>query len=210
VLANAGPGKFVVIEGLDGAGTTTQVRLLSARLGRDRPVHVTYEPTDGPVGLQIRLILGKRVHTTAAVLAALFAADRMDHLHREDGEGGIVAHLRAGTDVISDRYYLSSFAYQGMSEGWDWIWEMHRYCVRPDLTLFVDVPVDVCLERIAAGRGDHFDLFERRETLDRVRESYLGAIDRLQHSGERIEVVNGDAPSKGVHEAIWRQVTSLS
>jgi len=81
---------------------------------------------------------------------------------------------------------------------------MHRYCLRPDLTLFVDVPVDVCLERIAAGRGAHFDLFENRESLTRVRQSYLSAIDRLRAAGDRIEIVDGNAPPARVHEAIWK------
>jgi len=204
MLPNPGPGRLIVVEGLDGAGSTTQVRRLHRRWSALRPVHVTREPSDGPAGLQIRLVLEKRVRMDAAALAALFAADRMDHLYHTEGEGGIVARLERGMDVITDRYYLSSFAYQGMSLDWEWIWDMHRYCLRPDLTLFVDVPVDVCLERIAAGRGAHFDLFENRESLTRVRQSYLSAIDRLRAAGDRIEIVDGNAPSARVHEAIWK------
>jgi dTMP kinase len=207
--ANPGPGVFVVLEGLDGAGSTTQAQLLSQRLQALGQAYLTYEPSDGPAGLQIRMVLGHRVRTDPATLAALFAADRMDHLYHQEGEGGILAHLRQGIDVVSDRYYLSSLAYQGMDLDWDWLWHMHARCIRPDITFFVDVAVDVCLERIAAGRGAHFDLFENRSALTRVRQSYLEAIARLHQAGDRVEIVRGDALPDQVHDAIWKQVEEL-
>jgi dTMP kinase len=105
--------------------------------------------------------------------------------------------------VLTDRYYLSSFAYQGMSLDWGWIWDMHVRCIRPDVTVFVDVPVEVCLERIAAGRGGQFDLFENKKALSRARRSYLQAIDRLRQH-ETIRLVNGNAPPDDVHAALWR------
>lgn len=200
---NPGPGRFVAFEGLDGAGTTTQVRLLAERLRRLHPAFVTREPSDGPAGLQIRMVLAHRVKVDAATLAALFAADRTDHLYHTDGHAGIVAHLQAGTAVITDRYYLSSFAYQGMNLDWGWLWDMHAHCIRPDVIFFLDVPVDVCLQRIAAGRGAHFELFENQDALTHVRHSYLAAIERLRREGDRIEVVDGHAPPERVHEAIW-------
>ena len=204
MVPNPGPGRLIAVEGLDGAGKGIQVERLRRRL--DRPVFVTYEPTGGPIGLQIRLVLEHRVTVSAATLAALFAADRVDHLYRE---GGILYHLRQGIDVISDRYYLSSFAYQGMSLDWDWIGHMHAHCIRPEVTFFVDVPVEVCLARIARGRGGQFDLFENREALTRARQSHLAAIDRLRAAGDRIEVVDGDAPPEQVHEAIWRTMRAI-
>ena len=166
----------------------------------DRSVWVIYELIDGPIGLQIRLILEHRAQVSAATLAALFAADRADHLYCA---GGILEHLRRGVDVISDRYYLSSFAYQGMSLDWDWIGHMHAHCIRPEVTFFVDVPVEVCLARIARGRGGQFDLFENHEALTRARASHLAAIERLRAAGDRIEVIDGDAPPEQVHEAIY-------
>jgi dTMP kinase len=207
MLPNPGPGRFIAVEGLDGSGKTTQVRLLGQRLGASRPVHITCEPTDGPIGLQIRLVLGKRVRVSAATLAALFAADRADHLYHP--QTGILARLKRGIDVISDRYYLSSFAYQGMSLDWDWIWHMHACCIRPEATVFVDVPVEVCLARIARGRSGHADLFENREALTRARHSHIEAIDRLRAAGDRLVVVDGDAPPDRVHEAIWQAMCAV-
>ena len=116
---------------------------------------------------------------------------------------------KKGVDVISDRYYLSSLAYQGMELDWEWIWDMHSHCIRPDVTLFLDVPVKVCLQRIAAGRGGHFDLFENQKVLTRARQSYLRAISRLRQAGESIQVVDGDAPAEKVHLAVWDKVQSL-
>ncbi len=207
MLPNPGPGRLIAIEGLDGAGTTPQVRRLYERLRAHGDVYVTHEPSDGPVGLLIRMALEHRIVVDAATLAALFAADRMDHLYRAGG--GIADHLRQGAYVLTDRYHLSSLAYQGMDLDWDWIWEMHARCIRPDLTLFVDVPVAVCLERIARGRGAHFDLFENRDTLTGVQQSYLASIERLRQVGERIEVIDGNAPPDVVHDHIWGHVAPL-
>lgn len=213
MIPNPGPGKLIVLEGLDGAGTTTQIKRLAYRIERQvqrsqeaQRVHLTHEPSDGPVGLQIRMTLEHRIQVDAATLAAFFAADRMDHLYHDDGDKGIVAHLRAGAHVITDRYYLSSFAYQGMNLDWDWLWHLHAHCIRPDVTFFLDVPVVVCLQRIAAGRGEHFELFENEKALTKVRQSYLAAIERLRAAGEMIEMVNGDALPEKVEAAIWEYV----
>ena len=204
MLANPGPGRLIAIEGLDGSGKSTQVRLVSQRLGATRSVYVTCEPTDGPIGVQIRMILEHRIQVDAATLAALFAADRTDHLWQP--KTGILAHLERDTDVVTDRYYLSSFAYQGMSVDWSWIEQMHAYCTRPDLICFVDVPVEVCLARIERGRGGQTDLFENQSALTRARTSHLVAIERLRRAGDRIEIVDGNADPEVVCERIWAVV----
>jgi dTMP kinase len=141
-------GRFVVLEGIDGSGTTTQVARLADRLRVGRvPVRATREPSDGPVGTLVRQVLTGRVIVPGgrapgwATMALLFAADRMDHVESE-----IEPFLASGGVVLSDRYDASSLAYQSVSSGAEardaveWIRSLNRYVRRPDLTLVLDLP----------------------------------------------------------------------
>jgi len=151
------PPLLIVLEGIDGSGTTTQLGLLERHLqGRGRRVHATREPSTGPIGRLLREILlgGHRSPTGEPVdglaMALLFAADRRDHLTRE-----ISPALAAGADVISDRYLLSSLAYQAQEAERDWVAGLARDVRVPDLTLLLDLPVEVAAaRRRAAGRPD--------------------------------------------------------
>src|SRR5580692_12960403 len=151
------PPLFIVLEGIDGSGTTTQLGLIERHLvGRGRRVHATREPSQGPVGRLLREILlgGHRLPGGAPVdglaMALLFAADRRDHLARE-----IDPALAGGADVVSDRYLLSSLAYQAQEAERDWVASLGRELRVPDLTLLLDVPVEVAAaRRQAAGRPD--------------------------------------------------------
>ena len=115
-------GHFIAIEGIDGAGTTTQAARLAAALRkRGLPVRTTHEPTDGPIGALIRQVLNGRVVVAGpagstslgwSTMALLFAADRLDHLQAE-----IIPNLMDGVTVITDRYDASSIAYQGVVSG---------------------------------------------------------------------------------------------
>lgn len=156
-------GLFIVLEGVDGAGTTTHTKLLSDAL-RDRglPVRVTREPSDGPVGVQIRQVLTGRLVVPGiqgarppswTTMALLFAADRMDHV-----EATVVPNLMDGVTVISDRYYHSSVAYQSITGGGDdeairWVRELNRHARKPDLTIVLDIPDEVAAKRRAARGG---------------------------------------------------------
>src|SRR4051812_23154926 len=138
-------GRFIVLEGLDGAGTTTQADRLGSWLrAQGRKVHVTAEPTAGPIGGLIRLALGKRLVTQAGAalapeaLALLFAADRLDHW-----ESDIAPKLARGVDVLSDRYLLSSIAYQSVENEMGWIESVNSRVPPPDLTLFLRVRPEV-------------------------------------------------------------------
>lgn len=146
---------FIALEGIDGSGTTTQLDRLRAHLeGRGRRVHATREPSTGPVGRLLReILLGQHglpggAPADGIAAALLFAADRRDHLRRE-----IEPALADGADVISDRYVMSSLAYQAEEADRAWVASLARGVRPADLTILVDVPVDVAAaRRRAAGR----------------------------------------------------------
>lgn len=207
---NPGPGRLIVLEGLDGAGTTSQAAAIAGWL-RDRglPVHVTREPSDGPIGVQIRAVLGHRLTVDPRTLAALFAADRLDHLYYA---GGVEERLLAGEWVLMDRYYLSSYAYQSLkldASGLRWLRHMHEPCLLPDVTFFLDVPVEVCLERILVNRGARAELFEKREVLQQVDARYRAALQELTREGENIRVIDGTLPLGQVTEVLQEHLEGL-
>jgi len=202
---NPGPGRFIVFEGLDGAGTTTQARLLGERLGARGPVWVTWQPSDRPAGLLIRRVLTGDLATDPRALALLFAADRLDHLY---GPEGILSHLQRGTFVVCDRYYLSSLAYQTLDATFSWVYQINSRALYPDLTVFLEVPVQECLRRIGRRQGERQELFERREALERVRASYHRAIEQLVRR-EIIQVVDGSGPVAEVAAQVWERVRVL-
>lgn len=189
-------GRFLVLEGLDGAGTTTQASLLASWLGsRGRRVHVTAEPSRGPVGALIRQVLSRRVTGAegmpfdAGALALLFAADRLDHWETE-----IRPHLERGEDVISDRYVLSSLAYQSVSTGdARWVAEVNAKAPPPDLTLFLSVPAAVALRRRYAASSER-EIFEVPAFQRRVHAAYGRALRRLQGAGQEVVVIDGRRP----------------
>jgi len=189
------PGLFIVMEGIDGCGSTTHAKLLAEAIrGLGARVVLTCEPSSGPIGALIRQALQRRLpgpdastprHVDWTTMALLFAADRMDHL-----DSTIVPALRSGSVVISDRYDLSSLASQsvtahGGSDPVPWIRTLNTQALRPDLTLVIDVPAEIAEERRRA-RGGVEELFEARELQARLATVYARAEqlvpdDRLLH-----------------------------
>lgn len=199
-----GAAMFIVLEGLDGAGTTTQTaRLADWFRARGDEVVVTREPSDGPVGTLIRHMLRRRVvlpggeRAAPETIAALFAGDRIDHLRAT-----VEPALARGAVVISDRYVHSSLAYQGEECDRDWVLEANRNARDADLTLFVDLPVETCLERIGS-RNAARDIYEHAAFLERVRVGYEAAM-RLRPSG--VVRIDGSGSIDQVHQAITRAV----
>ncbi|TVR04199.1 MAG: dTMP kinase [Deltaproteobacteria bacterium] len=187
---------FIVLEGLDGAGTSTQLKRLEAVLRAEgRQVRATREPSDGPVGVMIRQALRGRLRQTAGApigpeaLALLFAADRLDHLRDV-----VEPDLAAGRIVLSDRYVHSSLAYQGVECDPDWVVDINSRARDPDLVIYVEVDVETSLGRIF-GRGDALERFEQEEMLEAVRDGYEQAfrarpcnVVRVDGSGSPNEV----------------------
>jgi dTMP kinase len=205
------PGRFIVIEGLDGAGTTTQARILAERLMREgRTVYLAHQPSDGPVGLLIRQILAGRAATTQAdgklgvvderVMALLFAADRLDHLSSQ-----IDLRLARGEDVLLDRYILSSLAYQGASVSHDFIGQVNRYARKPDLTIFLYVPAQVAFERVKA-RGSKLERYETPAQLQAIEREYSRQVGTLAS----VVSVDGTRPIEAVAESCYAALKQLA
>lgn len=198
---------FIVFEGLDGAGTTTQTSLLAQKL-RDRRQRVitTFEPSSGPFGVTIRQALQKRLlqpdgqPIDPVALALLFAADRIDHIRST-----IEPALRQGATVISDRYVHSSLAYQGATMDPRWVDAINAQARTADLVIWLDVPVDLCWERVAS-RGQALELFEARATLEAVQRRYEEAI-RLRP--ERVVRVDGSGTIDDVAARVWAVVEGI-
>jgi dTMP kinase len=199
-------GSLVVLEGLDGAGTTTQVRRLVESLrARGTQAHATREPSDGPIGRLIReMLVGKHALPEGTIsqstFGLLFAADRVDHLQRE-----VEPALAASAIVVSDRWYHSSLAYQGTGAERDWIATLNARARRPDLTIFLEVRPHVAAQRRhAAGRVQ--ELFEDLRMQEEVAAGYQATIAELRAQGERIEILDGEASEDTVAAAIARLV----
>jgi len=198
------PGRLIVFEGLDGAGTTTQAKVLAERLQKQgRTVYLAHQPSEGPVGLLIRQVLAGRAATTQAdgklgvvderVMALLFAADRLDHLNSQ-----IEPRLSRGEDVILDRYTLSSLAYQGASVSHDFIHAANRFARRPDLTLFLYVPASVALERVRS-RGAKLERYENAQQLAQIEREYSRLVGTLAS----VVSIDGTRPIQEVAEMCY-------
>lgn len=215
MITNPHLGRLLVFEGLDGSGQTTQAQLLAKWFmdKRNQPAYYTKEPTEGPVGSLLKLVLRNRLVSPngkkkpgpldEATMALFFAADRADHLSDE-----IIPKLKDGIHVVADRYYLSSLAYQSVVAEYEWIYEINKHCLRPDMTIFLDVPPAICMKRMSAQRW-HMELYEDASNLQKVQANYRKAIDRLRANGERIEIVDGSEPVKDVHRAVVQLIKSF-
>ena len=182
-------GRLIVLEGIDGAGKTTQAALLQAHLeAKGRKVYRTAEPTPLPTGIALREALGGKVKKSECEMATMFVMDRIAHnIHPTEG---LLAKLDAGFDILCDRYYYSSLAYQGQATDYAWVKTMNLDCPeirKPDLCIYLDLTPEQSLERITRGR-DKLEIFENVETLTKVRERFFSTIVDL--ADENIAVID--------------------
>ena len=174
-------GRFIVFEGIDGAGKTTQISLLEAKLRAEgRRVMVTAEPTVSVTGGLLRDALGGISKRTACEMAAMFVLDRI--FHNVNPVTGIEKMLSDGVDVICDRYYYSSLAYQGSETDFEWVAGMNLNCPeihRPDCCIFLDLTPEQSLARISAGRVSR-EIYEEESRLQAVRDKFYHVFDLLR------------------------------
>lgn len=167
---------YIVFEGIDGAGKSTQIKLLKEWLeANGLEVETMVEPTDSEVGKLIRKILQRHDATTDRIqktLGLLFAADRMLIMDKLSDDKKV---------ILSDRSFISSLAYQEPAE---WIRELNKYAKKPDLVLLLDLDVKTSVARTS---GE--DEFENEEFLTNVKANYLKIIKDFNH--EIIDANNG-------------------
>lgn len=188
---------FIVIDGIDGAGTTTHSSLLTGFLeGRGVFIHLTQEPSNSEIGVLLRKFL-KDKEIPPSTDALLFAADRSLHYHNE-----IKRKLDEGFIVISDRYIESSIVYQSVQSddiSIDWVKKINKFAAEPDLTIILDINPKISLARKTQ---ENLEKFEDTTFLDKVRELYL---QRAKQKG--YYVVNSDDIIEIVQEKIQKIVT---
>jgi dTMP kinase len=199
MIKNNYPGKFIVIEGLDGSGKSAQVDLIIDYLKQSgKDVVVTKEPTmDSDAGRKIKQALKKEIVVEPLELQGLYVQDRKEHL-----ENKVVPALKEGRFVVSSRYAFSTFAY-GYSDGLDvdLLVKMNDNFLLPDLTIIVDISPESCVKRIE-GRGEPKELFEQKEKLTKVNEIYK----KIPQMFENVVMVNGEKSIPEVFENIKKAI----
>lgn len=188
--SNDYPGTFIVLEGADGCGTTTQVKALAERLqAQGYPVLATAEPSGGPVGILLRKYLGGALpqpnkEQLCALLTLLFSADRIEHLAHE-----VEPALKKGYVVLCDRYVLSTFAYQTDAlDEFEWIAMVSRKALQPDVTVIIHIDPKTGMKRLEE-RSGRKEIYEKLAVQEKVADNYT----RLSHFPVGVVLsVNGD------------------
>jgi dTMP kinase len=194
---------FVVIEGCDGSGTTTQLSRLKVYFSAHDelpPLWVTSEPVSGEIGRLIRFFLRGEARCQPETLARLFAADRNEHLF---GENGIVAHCARGELVVSDRYVPSSLVYQGLECGDALPRQLNKDFPAPTLLLFFDLDSETAEARMA-GRPDR-EIFEYIEFQKKARQKYLSVLEDCRRDGSIVAIIN----AADTIENVFNQILSF-
>lgn len=173
---NTHGGYFIVFEGLDGSGSSTQAELLGKSLTNDGyKVLVTKEPTNNLIGGLIRGQLTHEWTSNMETLQLLFAADRAHHLEKT-----VVPALKRKWVVISDRYFFSTLAFGALDIDMAWLASLNDRFILPDCTFYLQVPSKNVIERMRATR-DKFELFEEEKKLVKVRKNYSQLAKKYAH-----------------------------
>ena len=201
-------GKFIVFEGTDGSGKSTQMRLLAEYLtGKGVPVYTTHEPTESPFGALLHDCMAKRIETSEHAIAALFAADRLDHI--ENPVSGMLKKLGEGYTVLCDRYYFSSLAYNGGFVPLEWVEELNRPAMellRPDLVIFLDVTTEESMKRI--GRRGETERYETLEKQMKIRGKFFEVFEKYRGI-ENIAVIKSEEDKARTQANIRRAADAL-
>jgi len=195
-------GRFIVLEGIDGSGKSSHATLLAERLAKEGyPVTRTFEPTDGAIGTLLRRYLKGEIEASERTIAALFLADRLDHIQKK---GGLIDMLASGQNVVCDRYLYSSIAYNCASEGIDWVADLNRTAhelLRPDLVVYLDLPLSVMEQRLM-----HRNYKEIYETVAHQRKVIARYQEAFEVWSDNVVRVDCNRAKAEVAEDVWQAV----
>lgn len=196
----------MVLEGGDGTGTSTQLKMLQKRLstGAYPPAYFTFEPTEGPIGTLIRQALHGSPEFLPHTIAHLFAADRHEHLY---GPSGIVARCQRGELVICDRYVPSSLVYQGLACGDDTPARINSPFPYPAMILFFEVDPAVAEQRYS--KREKQDMFEHVAFQQRVHQAYEHILPVYCEEGTHLIRIDAGKNIEEVAEQVWRALQNL-
>lgn len=197
--------KFVVFEGIDGAGTSTQIEMLKKNpLAKN--FFFTAEPSEGATGLFLREILAGKAEVSPETAAYLFAADRAEHLW---GKGGISEQVESGKIVVCDRYIFSSLAYQGTTCGEILPKTINSPFPLPEILFFFEISAEDSMARIEK-RGEKREIYEKREMLAKTAERYRKVISEYKSQNEmKIVELDASLPKEKIAEQIWHCLEPL-
>jgi len=199
---------FVVFEGIDGSGTSTQIGMLVETFQQKWPrppqLYTTFEPTDGSIGKLIRAALRGEVELAPRTTALLFAADRNEHLY---GSAGIVERCSRGELVVSDRYLPSSLVYQGITCGQELPALLNRDFPGPELLLFFDIDPETAEKRMASRA--HRDIFEYMAFQSEARERYKALLPLFLAAGVRVLTIDASLPPDEVGRQVLAAIEKM-
>lgn len=191
--------RFIVFEGIDGAGTTTQIRLLMERCTQEGiPVFATGEPTENCIGKVIRKALKGEYHLHPSTMPLLFASDRNEHLY---GEGGILSWIERGYWVLCDRYIFSSLAYQTIENDYREVEELNERFPLPRILFYLETPPETGIHRIQ--HRETKEIYEELSIQRKVHEQYQKVLYAYKNVGMEFKILDGSAPIEVIHEEVW-------
>ena len=199
---------FIVFEGIDGSGTTTQIKKLAERFPKEK-VFVSAEPTKNETGLFLRRMLKGEFSVNEKTASFLFAADRCEHLY---GKNGILEQIQNGKITLSDRYFFSSLAYQSVSCGKNFPEHLNSLFPLPEILFYFKINPEISINRVTA-RGEKTEIYEKIEFQKQTADIYDQVINSYKQKeksqGMKIITIDAEKPIDEISEIIWSSLKNI-
>lgn len=199
---------FIVFEGIDGSGTTTQIKKLAERFPKEK-VFVSAEPTKNETGLFLRRMLKGEFSVNEKTASFLFAADRCEHLY---GKNGILEQIQNGKIALSDRYFFSSLAYQSVSCGKNIPEHLNSLFPLPEILFYFKINPEISINRVTA-RGEKTEIYEKIEFQKKTADIYDQVINSYKQKeksqGMKIITIDAEKPIDEISEIIWSSLKNI-